>query len=174
MYRTGEGAILLAKKFIEKNNIEDEDVKQNIYIKSLESRNVKSVQQLNKKFVQILTDSMNREDIYVAVDTSTASPFNVFGSIENDILHDQLEFVMSTITEKERTILRLRYLNKMSLAEVGEILNLSRSKVCSIEIKAIHKLRNPLCLKLLGDFLTEPPICPMPKIIIEMLNTTKD
>ena len=42
---------------------------------------------------------------------------------------------------KERRMLRMRFVDKMSLEEVGKIFNVTRERVRQIEAKSIEKLR---------------------------------
>ena len=66
--------------------------------------------------------------------------------IEN-ALRDDIDAVLSTLTEKEARILRLRFgLNgnrAMSLKEIGDRFNLTKERIRQIEKKAIRRLQNP-------------------------------
>lgn len=77
-------------------------------------------------------------------DTTSVSPEE--NAIEND-MKEQIDNVLSTLTEKEAQILRYRFgLNgkkAMSLKEVGEVFNLSKERIRQIEKKAIKRLQHP-------------------------------
>ena len=77
-------------------------------------------------------------------DTTSVSPEE--NAIEND-MKEQIDNVLSTLTEKEAQILRYRFgLNgkkAMSLKEVGEVFNLTKERIRQIEKKAIKRLQHP-------------------------------
>jgi len=52
-------------------------------------------------------------------------------------------YVLSTITVREETTLRLRIGHSMTLDECGKVLNISRARISQIEAKALRKLRHP-------------------------------
>ena len=77
-------------------------------------------------------------------DTTSVSPEE--NAIQND-MKEQIDNVLSTLTEKEAQILRYRFgLNgkkAMSLKEVGEVFNLTKERIRQIEKKAIKRLQHP-------------------------------
>ena len=77
-------------------------------------------------------------------DTTSVSPEE--NAIEND-MKEQIDNVLSTLTDKEAQILRYRFgLNgkkAMSLKEVGEVFNLTKERIRQIEKKAIKRLQHP-------------------------------
>lgn len=54
-----------------------------------------------------------------------------------------IEKAISTLTEKEQTVIHKRFEEGLSLDEVGEIFGLSRERIRQIEAKAVRKLRHP-------------------------------
>jgi len=155
--RTTDEVIVLAEKFIAKNGIVDEDVKQDIYIKALESRDLKRNQQVTDKFAKIMMGYIS-EDYISVVDTSTISPFDPFKSVEHDLLHEQLIIAMCNISDKEKKVLKLRFDDNMTLKSVGEELHYSSERIRQIERKALRKMRQPSSSKLIKDFLIEEPM----------------
>ena len=87
-------------------------------------------------------------------DTTSVSPEE--NAIEND-MKEQIDNVLSTLTEKEAQILRYRFgLNgkkAMSLKEVGEVFNLTKERIRQIEKKAIKRLQHPTRCKKLEAFI---------------------
>ena len=73
------------------------------------------------------------------------------------LLKEQLEDVLSTLTEREKEVLRLRFGLKdgkaRTLEEVGKSFNVTRERIRQIEAKALRKLRHPARSKKLKDFL---------------------
>ena len=54
-----------------------------------------------------------------------------------------IESVLSTLTERESTVLKLRYREKKTLVETGREFNITRERVRQIEAKALRKMRHP-------------------------------
>ncbi|MBI4244635.1 MAG: sigma-70 family RNA polymerase sigma factor [Planctomycetes bacterium] len=76
-----------------------------------------------------------------------------------ELLKERIERALSTLTYREREILRLRYGigidQTYTLEEVGNIFKVTRERVRQIEAKAISKLQHPIRSKLLEDFIEE-------------------
>lgn len=74
-----------------------------------------------------------------------------------ELLKEQLEDVLDTLTEREENVLRLRFgLNDgrmRTLEEVGKMFGVTRERIRQIEAKALRKLRHPSRSKRLKDFL---------------------
>ena len=72
------------------------------------------------------------------------------------MLHEQLEEVMETLTERESRVLRLRFGLEdgrvHTLEEVGDALGVTRERIRQIEAKALRKLRHPSRRKKLEGF----------------------
>ena len=75
------------------------------------------------------------------------------------LLHEQLMEVLSTLTEREQKVLRLRFGlddgRPRTLEEVGRQFNVTRERIRQIEAKALQKLRHPSRSKVLKDYLDE-------------------
>ena len=73
------------------------------------------------------------------------------------LLKEQLMDVLSTLTEREEKVLRLRFGlvdgRTRTLEEVGKEFNVTRERIRQIEAKALRKLRHPSRSKKLRDFL---------------------
>ena len=75
------------------------------------------------------------------------------------LLHEQLMEVLSTLTEREQKVLRLRFGlddgRPRTLEEVGRQFNVTRERIRQIEAKSLRKLRHPSRSKVLKDYLDE-------------------
>ncbi|MDO4616743.1 MAG: RNA polymerase sigma factor RpoD [Lachnospiraceae bacterium] len=73
------------------------------------------------------------------------------------MLKEQLEEVLSTLTEREQKVLRLRFGlddgRARTLEEVGKEFNVTRERIRQIEAKALRKLRHPSRSRKLKDYL---------------------
>ena len=73
------------------------------------------------------------------------------------MLKEQMDEVLTTLTERERKVLKLRFgVNDgypRTLEEVGSIFNVTRERVRQIEAKALRKLRHPTRSRKLKTFL---------------------
>ncbi len=73
------------------------------------------------------------------------------------LLKEQLADVLSTLTPREESVLKLRFGledgRSRTLEEVGEVFNVTRERIRQIEAKALRKLRHPSRSKKLKDFL---------------------
>jgi RNA polymerase primary sigma factor len=73
------------------------------------------------------------------------------------MLKEQMEDVLSTLTDRERKVLKLRFGVSdgypRTLEEVGSIFNVTRERVRQIEAKALRKLRHPTRSRKLKTFL---------------------
>lgn len=74
-----------------------------------------------------------------------------------EMLKEQLEEVLDTLTDREEHVLRLRFGlddgRTRTLEEVGRVFGVTRERIRQIEAKAIRKLRHPSRSKRLKDFL---------------------
>ncbi|MBI4337327.1 MAG: sigma-70 family RNA polymerase sigma factor, partial [Chloroflexi bacterium] len=73
------------------------------------------------------------------------------------LLKQQVEEVLSTLSDRERRVLELRFGltdgRSRTLEEVGREFGVTRERIRQIEAKALRKLRHPSRSKKLRDFL---------------------
>src|SRR5690625_1014609 len=74
-----------------------------------------------------------------------------------ELLKEQLEDVLDTLTDREENVLRLRFGlddgRTRTLEEVGKVFGVTRERIRQIEANALRKLRHPSRSKQLKDFL---------------------
>ena len=67
--------------------------------------------------------------------------------VAKNLLREDLEGVLSTLSPRERDVLRLRYGlddgRMKTLEEIGQIFDVTRERIRQIEAKALRKLRHP-------------------------------
>ncbi|QBR48446.1 RNA polymerase sigma factor RpoD [Leuconostoc kimchii] len=76
-----------------------------------------------------------------------------------EMLREQLESVLETLTDREENVLRLRFGledgRTRTLEEVGRVFGVTRERIRQIEAKALRKLRHPSRSKQLKDFMDD-------------------
>jgi RNA polymerase primary sigma factor len=78
------------------------------------------------------------------------------GKLMNESLSREIDRAFATLTERERTILRLAFgigAPEMSLEEIGDQFGLTRERVRQIKEKAIRRLRHTSRSNLLKTYL---------------------
>lgn len=100
----------------------------------------------------ILSEEKELKD--VIIDEKSVSPFK---TLENTEASQRIEQVLSSLTEREEKIIRMRFgigvSGEHTLEEVGRYFNLTRERIRQIEIKALKKLRHPARSKLLKEYV---------------------
>ena len=73
------------------------------------------------------------------------------------LLKDHLDEVLSTLSDREARVLKLRFglegNKQMTLEEVGRVFGVTRERIRQIEAKALRKLKHPSRRKKLQDYL---------------------
>jgi RNA polymerase primary sigma factor len=101
-------------------------------------------------------------------DESAESPLQAAG---HEMLKERIDEVLSTLTFREREIVKLRYGigdgYTYTLEEVGRIFRVTRERVRQIEAKAVRKLRHPVRARQLASFLDGVTIPDDAEVVIE-------
>jgi RNA polymerase primary sigma factor len=75
----------------------------------------------------------------------------------NEMLKDEITEVLSTLTEREEKVIRLRFGledgKSRTLEEVGQMFGVTRERIRQIEAKALRKLRHPSRSRKLKDYM---------------------
>jgi RNA polymerase primary sigma factor len=87
-------------------------------------------------------------------DASVQAPDDV---VLQGLLRDDLEDVMGSLTDREKTVLKLRFGmedgHPRTLEEVGRVFNVTRERIRQIEAKALRKLKHPTRARKLREYL---------------------
>lgn len=77
--------------------------------------------------------------------------------VAKNLLREDLESVLDTLSPRERDVLRLRYGlddgRMKTLEEIGQIFNVTRERIRQIEAKALRKLRHPNRNSVLKEYI---------------------
>lgn len=124
--------------------------------------NEQEVIEANKYVISMssLDTPIGGEDEEVTIGSFIADP-NISDPVENcerQDLHNALNKVLSTLSEREANILKLRFgfdgNQPMTLEEVGQQYGITKERVRQIEIKALQKMRNPARSNQIKEYLT--------------------
>jgi RNA polymerase sigma factor for flagellar operon FliA len=66
---------------------------------------------------------------------------SVLGDLEKQELKAYLVQAISNLSEQERLVVALYYYEELTLKEIGEVMQISESRVSQIHTKAVLKLR---------------------------------
>ena len=118
---------------------------------------VKRVMKISRHPVSLDRPVGESEDSYFGdfIQDDTAS--NPAEAATTDMLRQQIEHVLKTLTYREREIIKLRYGigdgYTYTLEEVGRIFKVTRERVRQVEAKAIRKLQHPVRKRKLAGFV---------------------
>lgn len=118
---------------------------------------VREIQKIAQEPVSLETPIGEEEDSHLGdfiPDEDVQSPQEAATFI---LLKEQLETVLTTLTDREKNVLTLRFGledgRARTLEEVGKEFDVTRERIRQIEAKALRKLRHPSRSKKLKDFL---------------------
>ncbi|MFN6991405.1 MAG: FliA/WhiG family RNA polymerase sigma factor [Fervidobacterium sp.] len=110
-----------------------------------------SVEEVKKIYDNLsLKQYLNIDQYLFDYDDNAYGPFeiqsdeNVKEKVWKSLLYDQLIEAINNLSEKEKTILSLRFEYELSLREIAEILQVTESRVSQILTTVLAKLRNSL------------------------------
>lgn len=106
-------------------------------------------------------DSMISEDDEAEEDSRLSYDADIEGVVENRLLTEAISQALKSLTEREKSVLELRYGlidgTPKTLEEVGALFNVTRERIRQIEAKALRKLRHPSRIKKLIDYVDLMP-----------------
>lgn len=79
---------------------------------------------------------------------------NQFSYVHQNEVKELLAQAIDTLPEKEKLVIVLYYYENLTLREIGEVLNVSESRVCQIHTKVVMRLRSHL-MKKTGEITLE-------------------
>lgn len=121
------------------------------------TQKVRSILKISQEPVSLETPIGEEDDSHLGdfiEDQEATSPAD---HAAYELLKEQLEGVLDTLTDREENVLRLRFGlddgRTRTLEEVGKVFGVTRERIRQIEAKALRKLRHPSRSKQLKDFL---------------------
>ena len=126
-------------------------------VMGLPKERVQEIMKIAQEPVSLETPIGEEEDSHLGdfiQDESIPTPVE---ATNQPLLHEQLDEVVSTLTEREQRVIKLRFGwddgRPRTLEEVGKEFNVTRERIRQIEAKALRKLRHPNRSRKLKDFL---------------------
>lgn len=126
-------------------------------VMGLPKERVQEIMKIAQEPVSLETPIGEEEDSHLGdfiQDESIPTPVE---ATNQTLLHEQLDEVVSTLTEREQRVIKLRFGwddgRPRTLEEVGKEFNVTRERIRQIEAKALRKLRHPSRSKKVKDFL---------------------
>ncbi len=137
-----------ARKVVVNNRTEEAELKEIAELLRMDEDHVRDIVNISRDMVSldspVFTDRDSSSLGDFLEDTLYEQPEK--RAIENS-LRDDIDEVLSTLTEKEAEVIRYRFgLNgykAMSLKEIGDLFNLTKERIRQIEKKAIRRLQHP-------------------------------
>ena len=126
-------------------------------VMGLPKERVQEIMKIAQEPVSLETPIGEEEDSHLGdfiQDESIPTPVE---ATNQTLLHEQLDEVVSTLTEREQRVIKLRFGwddgRPRTLEEVGKEFNVTRERIRQIEAKALRKLIHPNRSRKLKDFL---------------------
>ncbi|QZA32226.1 RNA polymerase sigma factor RpoD [Hydrogenibacillus sp. N12] len=118
---------------------------------------VREIQKIAQEPVSLETPIGEEDDSHLGDFIEDQEAMSPSDAAAYEMLKEQLEEVLDTLTDREENVLRLRFGlddgRTRTLEEVGKVFGVTRERIRQIEAKALRKLRHPSRSKRLRDFL---------------------
>ncbi|MBD2426519.1 sigma-70 family RNA polymerase sigma factor [Phormidium sp. FACHB-1136] len=106
----------------------------------------------------VALDAISNKEEYLCLNNAIDSEIDTSEEyVFKTLLREDIESVLSTLSPRERDVLRLRYGlddgRMKTLEEIGQIFNVTRERIRQIEAKALRKLRHPNRNDILKDYI---------------------
>ncbi len=122
-------------------------VSEMLNVKTFEVQNMESRLSGGDVFLNQKIDKDSENDLMSLLEDERSNPEESFQNFnDGKIKKDFLEKAISTLNDRERTIIKLRKLREKSITldELGQMLKISKERVRQIETKALEKLKTTI------------------------------
>ena len=118
---------------------------------------IREIQKVSQEPVSLETPIGEEEDSHLGDFLEDPSALAPAEAASQQLLREQVEDVLASLTSRERRVLQLRFGledgRSRTLEEVGREFGVTRERIRQIEAKALRKLRHPSRSKKLKDYL---------------------
>ncbi|MFN6105353.1 MAG: sigma-70 family RNA polymerase sigma factor [Planctomycetaceae bacterium] len=146
-----------ARKLLEQQNGREPTLEEMAAFAQIPLEETRRVMRIARQPISLDRPIGDGEDSYFGdfiEDPSESGPTQVAA---REMLREKIDFVLKTLTYREREIIKLRYGlgdgYTYTLEEVGRIFQVTRERVRQIEAKAVRKLQHPVRARQLEGFL---------------------
>lgn len=149
---TTEEKIKRADKIIQKYNVQDDDLKQEIYLASLQAKRSQDFYHSYQKLlsnnsednIEVLLSDMPDEDVVALLQMLHEDRYEKeMHALANDLLKEQLSYVLNDLTDRQQGILKYRFDDELTLNNIGKQYGVSGERIREIEVMALRILRHP-------------------------------
>ena len=118
---------------------------------------IREIQKVSQEPVSLETPIGEEEDSHLGDFIHDETALAPADAASQQLLREQVEDVLATLTSRERRVLQLRFGledgRSRTLEEVGREFGVTRERIRQIEAKALRKLRHPSRSRKLKDYL---------------------
>ena len=126
------------------------------HMEGISPEKVREIQKIALEPVSLETPIGEEDDSHLGDSIEDKDALSPDQYANNQLLKDEINNVLSGLTEREEKVLRLRFGlydgRTRTLEEVGKEFNVTRERIRQIEAKALRKLKHPTRSKRLKDF----------------------
>ncbi|MBI3397425.1 RNA polymerase sigma factor RpoD [Candidatus Woesebacteria bacterium] len=123
----------------------------------MEPDRVREIFKIAQEVTSLETPVGEEEDSSLGDFIADESQLSPVDQASKQLLKDHLDEVLSTLSDREARVLKLRFglegNKQMTLEEVGKVFGVTRERIRQIEAKALRKLKHPSRRKKLQDYL---------------------
>jgi len=139
-----------ARKVLTGDKSEEEEIVEIAELLNMDSKHVREMLAISRDMVSLDTRVRTADSDSATIgefieDKNSEDPVE---KVINVTMKEDIQEVLSTLTEKEASVLKYRFgLNgskAMSLKEVGDVFDLTKERIRQIEKKAIRRLQHPI------------------------------
>ena len=124
---------------------------------NIPAHKVRDILKIEQEPVSLETPVGEEDDSYLGDFIEDKDATNPEQRASDEMLKEQLEQVLETLTDREEIVLRLRFGlgdgRARKLEEVGKVFGVTRERIRQIEAKALRKLRHPSRFNQLRNFI---------------------
>ena len=126
---------------------------------SMSAEKVRDIQRIALDPVSLETPIGEEDDSHLGDFIEDENAMSPDQYANNELLKDEINLILSTLTDREEKVIRLRFGledgRTRTLEEVGKEFDVTRERIRQIEAKAIRKLKQPPKSKRLKEFLED-------------------
>ena len=145
----------IVNHFIQRNEIEDEDLQQELFLTAFELKERKPdamtsqvIGALVRTFKRYTKEQQNKQD-----PTYIELAYDLDELVNKDLLQEIIpKLIEEKCTEREILIIYLRCYRCLSYTQIGDIIGLSTERTRQIYFRALRKFKQPSVSRLIIDF----------------------